>query len=140
MRANPDAIVRLASPTRRPRARSRSAGPQDGSSGAEDEYHADNDENAEESQSQVHLRRKGKAREEPDRPALDPSELPEALNDTFSSSDDDLPIITPVAGKGPPKEKRRRKPKPFPLKMKDLQPSNSQQKSPVSHIFSYVES
>ena len=131
MRSNPDAIVKVVSPPRPVRRqRSTSAGVPDGSSGAEDEYQAGDEGDEEESQFQGRWKGKERAVEVgPDAMEVDGGSgqssvwLPEALQEAFSSDDDDAPLGGVMAAnktqrKG--KERQPRRPKPFPLKKKDF--------------------
>ena len=102
-------------------------GAQDGSSDAEDDYHVEGDEDAEESQSQRHRKGRHKATNDStgEDGAANSGWLPEALLQPLSSSedDDDVSLLKLATQKKPRKEKerRRKKPKPFPLSREDMQ-------------------
>lgn len=139
MRANPDAIVKVVSPPRAGRRqRSASRSPHGNSSGAEDEYRADDDDGADESQTQTQWKGKERAAESG---MVDKSDeearLPVALREALSSDEDlDLVQLVDREKRRKEKEQRRRRHKPFPLKSKDLPGASSHADSRVRVLLS----
>ncbi|TFK89693.1 hypothetical protein K466DRAFT_15695 [Polyporus arcularius HHB13444] len=143
MRADPDALVKVVSPSRpRARHRSTSAGARDRDSSDAEEYRAEDDEDMDDEETQARRRQKGKERAIEGEADADeggrqtPPWLRGILQESSSSSDDDdAEILADIkaAKKGEEKERRRKRPKPFPMKKKDLQresPTQSPRKSP----------
>ncbi|RPD62610.1 hypothetical protein L226DRAFT_458818, partial [Lentinus tigrinus ALCF2SS1-7] len=135
MRANPEAIVKVVSPPRAPRRRSRSAGARDGKSSDTEEYQAGEDEDMDDEETQARRRHKGKERAvdgdvEGENERETPSWLKNVFQEFSSSDGEDDQILADIrAAKKLEKERRRKRPKPFPMRKKDFQPEGSPAKS-----------